>query len=187
MEAARARLTGPHTGKNRTMSTHTTAAAGVQVCSLKRDTPQTVPANSPYTVIRFPFGSAESSDRFTMHQANQPDGYVITDWDNDPRSGLIWPSVVWLGHPVRDDPVGGRKLRRTPRPVRPRPPRPHPQPQRHHGHGTPPAQPRHAVLDEELGHLRRPGRPLAVRATHDDSVARDIVLAEFKLVIHEAA
>ena len=27
----------------------------------------------------------------------------------------------------------------------------------------------------------------AVRATHDDSVARKIVLAEFKLVIHEAA
>ncbi len=97
MEAARARLTGPHTGKNWTMSTHTTAAAGVQVCSLKRDTPQTVPANSPYTVIRFPFGSAESSDRFTMHQANQPDGYVITDWDNDPRSGLIWPGVAGWG------------------------------------------------------------------------------------------
>ena len=79
------------------MSTHTTAAAGVEVCSLKRDTPQTVPANSPYTVIRFPFGSAESSDRFTMHQVNQPDGYVITNLDNDPRSGLIWPSVAGWG------------------------------------------------------------------------------------------
>ncbi len=32
-----------------------------------------------------------------------------------------------------------------------------------------------------------PSVPLAVRATHDDSVARKIVLAEFKLVIHEAA
>ncbi|BFO18670.1 hypothetical protein SHKM778_50580 [Streptomyces sp. KM77-8] len=70
---------------------------GVQVCSLKRDTAQTIPANSPYTVIRFPFGSAESADGFNMHQVNQPDGYVVTSWDTDARSGLIWPSVAGWG------------------------------------------------------------------------------------------
>ncbi|MFF5339592.1 hypothetical protein ACFY4H_02610 [Streptomyces althioticus] len=170
------------------MSTHTTAAGGVQVCSLKRDTPQTIPAaNSPYTVIRFPFGSAESSDAFAMHQVNQPDGYVITSWDTDPRSGLIWPSVAGWGtlhamiqweagnyDELRDqfvrDPLGLTPDPNDTTATEHRPPSPGMQ-----------------CWTKSWGIFVNPSVPLAVRATHDDSVARKIVLAEFKLVIHEAA
>lgn len=60
------------------------------VCSLKADQPQTIPAGSAYTLVRFPFGAAESYDPLDMHPVAQPDG-VIASYA-DPRSGLIWPA-----------------------------------------------------------------------------------------------
>src|SRR5690606_20383287 len=169
------------------MSIDATAASGVQVCSLKRATPQSIPANSPYTVVRVPFGSAESSDRFTMHQVNQPDGYVVTSWDTDDRSGLIWPSTAGWGtlyamiqweagsyDELRDqfvrDPLGLTPSPNDTTATEHRPPSPGMQ-----------------CWTKQWGIFVDPAVPLALRATHDAGVARDIVLAEFKLVIHEAA
>lgn len=40
---------------------------------------------------------------------------------------------------------------------------------------------------KQWGTFVDPAVPLAVRATHDDGVARCTVLAEFELVIHHAA
>ncbi|GAB3210026.1 hypothetical protein ACQEU5_15260 [Marinactinospora thermotolerans] len=64
----------------------------VYVCSLIRNEPQAIPSGG-YHVVRFPFGTAESYDAHGMHQVAQPDGYEITDWRKDDRSGLIWPSA----------------------------------------------------------------------------------------------
>ncbi|MFF0139656.1 hypothetical protein ACFYRN_24785 [Streptomyces sp. NPDC005227] len=69
----------------------------VQICSLIVSEPQSIPADGQYHVVRFPFGSGESSDDLDMHQMAQPDGYTITDWHHDDRSGLIWPSVEGWG------------------------------------------------------------------------------------------
>ncbi len=169
------------------MYTHATASPGVQVCSLKRDTPQSIPANSPYTVIRFPFGSAESTDRFAMHQVNQPDGYVVTNWDADDRSGLIWPSTAGWGvlyAMIQWEPGGYDELRdqfvRDPLGLTPSPNDTTATEHR-------PPSPGMQCWTKQWGIFVDPDVPLALRATHDDSVARDIVLAEFKLVVHEAA
>jgi hypothetical protein len=70
---------------------------GVRVCSLIRNTPQTIPADGAYHIVRFPFGSAESNDAHTMHQMEQPDAYTIGAWDSDTRSGLIWPAADGWG------------------------------------------------------------------------------------------
>ncbi|MGJ5693539.1 hypothetical protein ACM6RM_10215, partial [Streptomyces pratensis] len=80
------------------MATRGILSSGVQVCSLKVDTPQLIPGGGTYHVVRFPFGAGESTDRFEMHQVLQPDGYVVADWAADDRSGLIWPSRSGWGH-----------------------------------------------------------------------------------------
>lgn len=169
------------------MSADATASPGVQVCSLKRDTPQSIPANRTYTVIRFPFGNAESTDRFAMHQVNQPDGHVVTDWDTDDRSGLIWPGTAGWGdlyamiqwepgeyRELRDqfvrDPLGLTRSPNDTTATEHRPPSPGMQ-----------------CWTKHWGMFVTPDVPLALRATHDDRAARRIVLAEFKLVIHQAS
>ncbi|MEV5979123.1 hypothetical protein [Streptomyces sp. NPDC052114] len=68
----------------------------VLVCSLKSETPQSIPPGA-YTVVRFPFGSAESYDAHCMHQVVQPGGARVSDWARDDRSGLIWPAAVGWG------------------------------------------------------------------------------------------
>lgn len=60
------------------------------VCSLTAPDPQTIPVSSSYTVVRFPFGVAESYDPWDMHPPIQPDGTAVSF--ADPRSGLIWPA-----------------------------------------------------------------------------------------------
>ena len=169
------------------MSTHATASPGVQVCSLKRDTPQSIPANSPYKVIRFPFGAAESSDRFNMHQVNQPDGYAITSWDTDDRSGLIWPSTAGWGvlYAMIQWEAGGYDELRDQFVRDPLGLTPAPNDTTATGHRPP--SPGMQCWTKQWGVFVDPAVPLAMRATHDDGVARNIVLAEFKLVIHEAA
>lgn len=69
----------------------------LHVCSLINDAPQSIPADGGYHLLRFPFGSLESSDVHGMHQMLQPDSYQVTDWETDDRSGLIWPAVAGWG------------------------------------------------------------------------------------------
>ncbi|MFD7793648.1 hypothetical protein [Streptomyces sp. NPDC059759] len=69
----------------------------VQICSLIVNEPQSIPADGQYHVVRFPFGAGESFDDCNMHQTAQPDGYAVTDWRHDDRSGLIWPAAEGWG------------------------------------------------------------------------------------------
>ncbi|WP_327594719.1 hypothetical protein [Streptomyces chartreusis] len=173
------------------MATNGTSVPGVQVCSLKVDTPQLIPPGTTYRVVRFPFGAAEPTDRFQMHQAVQPDGYVVADWSTDDRSGLIWPSKEGWGHlyamiqweaasatggytELRDqyvrDPLG---LTPTPNDTT----------ATEHRTPTPGGQ----FYAKSHGIFVDPGTPLALRVTHNDANPRQLTLAEFKLVIHHAA
>ncbi|WP_432169042.1 hypothetical protein [Streptomyces sp. 1222.5] len=69
----------------------------VQVCSLILSEPQSIPGDGKYHILRFPFGSEESADDCNMHQMAQPDGYTISNWRTDDRSGLIWPACDGWG------------------------------------------------------------------------------------------
>ena len=163
------------------------AAPGVQVCSLKVDTPQTIAPGAPYKVVRFPFGAGESTDRFEMHQVVQPDGYVVSDWASDDRSGLIWPSRAGWGHlyamlqweaadatEYRDqyvrDPLGLTADPDDTTATEHRPPSPGMQ-----------------CFVKNHGIFVNPATPLALRVMHNDSVPRLLTLAEFKLAIHHTA
>ncbi|MEU3886063.1 hypothetical protein [Streptomyces sp. NPDC029041] len=164
---------------------------GVQVCSLKVDTPQLIAPGTTYKVVRFPFGAAEPTDRFEMHQAVQPDGYVVSNWATDDRSGLIWPSKAGWGQlhamiqweapsasngytELRDqfvrDPLGLTPTPNDTTATEHRPPSPGGQ-----------------FFVKSHGIFVDPGMPLALRVTHDDATSRLLTLAEFKLVIHHAA
>ncbi|MGV9913386.1 hypothetical protein [Streptomyces tendae] len=167
--------------------TNGSTTPGVQVCSLKVDTPQLIPSGTTYRVVRFPFGAAESTDRFEMHQVAQPDGYVVSDWSTDDRSGLVWPSKAGWGAlhamiqweagdytELRDqyvrDPLG---LTPTPADTTATEHRP-PSPGGNYFVKT------HGIFVE-------PGVPLALRVTHNASEPRLLTLAEFKLAIFHAA
>jgi len=154
----------------------------VFVCSLKVDTPQLVRPGA-YTIVRFPFGALESKDDYRMHQMVQPDGYEVTDWRTDDRAGLIWPAVdgwgvlsamvQWEKGGYRE--VGARFVRdplglstgwdatatdeRAPSPGRQRA----------------------THLWQMDVHSQT---PLSLQVCHDDTVARKLTLAEFKLAIH---
>lgn len=60
------------------------------VCSLKVDQPQPIPPGGSYTLVRFPYGTAENHDPEDMHPIVQPDG--VASAYPDPRSGLVWPA-----------------------------------------------------------------------------------------------
>ncbi|MEV0639059.1 hypothetical protein AB0I77_29770 [Streptomyces sp. NPDC050619] len=173
------------------MPTNLSADPGVQVCSLKVDTPQAVSPGTTYQIVKFPFGAKESTDRFEMHQATQPDGYVVEDWEKDDRSGLIWPSKAGWGHlyamiqwgepsgvgaytELRDqyvrDPLGLT-------------PNPNDTTATEHRAPTPGGQ----YFVKNHGLFVTPGTPLALRVTHNAALPVALKLAEFKLVIHDAA
>ncbi len=61
-------------------------------CSLKfADDQDQLIQPGDYQIVRFPFGSVESSDTFDLHPIVQPDtGQSITL--SSPRAGLIWPA-----------------------------------------------------------------------------------------------
>ncbi|MFZ3595025.1 hypothetical protein [Streptomyces sp. BH104] len=162
-----------------------TPAVPAQVCSLKRDTPQIIQPGSPYQIVRFPFGSLESTDNHEMHQVETTD-YTIATWDSDERSGLIWPARPGWGHlyamiqweggnytELRDqfvrDPLGYGSDPNNTTATDHRPPSPGMQ-----------------CFTKSHGVFVDPNVPLALRATHNDKVARAITLAEFKLVIYDA-
>ncbi|MFF5668781.1 hypothetical protein ACFY8S_01370 [Streptomyces hygroscopicus] len=167
------------------MPTSVTSGPGVQVCSLKVDTPQLI-APGAYTIVRFPFGAGEPTDQFEMHQAQQPDGYVVTDWATDDRSGLIWPSRYGWGHlyaMIQWESGGYTELRdqyvRDPLGLGPSP---------NDTTGTE-HRPRSIGMQcfvKNHGIFVYPDTPLALRVYHNDSQPRRLTLAEFKLAIHLA-
>lgn len=158
-------------------------AVTVRVCSLIRVTPQPIPADEAFHIVRFPFGAAESLDEHGMHQVEQPDGHRVDDWDTDDRSGLIWPAgegwgaltamIQWENGDyteLRDqyirDPLNlstGPDTTATDH--RPRSP------------GMQCFTKHHEVTV-------RPGTPIALRVRHNDGRAQRIVHAQFKLAIH---
>lgn len=155
----------------------------VHVCSLILLEDQHVPAGSGYHIVRFPFGRGESYDEHGMHQMNQPDGYHITDWRADARSGLIWPAVEGWGHltgivywadgsysELRDrferDPLNlSTGPDSTATDHRPRSP------------GIQAFTKAHQLFVH-------PGTPLSFRVAHDSDRAQTITHAQFKLAIH---
>lgn len=156
----------------------------VQVCSLKLAAAQSIPADGTYHVVRFPFGSAEPSDSWNMHQASQPDGVQVASWTTDDRSGLIWPAMEGWGHlyamvqweagdysELRDqfvrDPLGFTDDPVNTTATDHRPPSPGMQ-----------------CFTKGHGIWVYPGTPIALRVAHNDGRARNLLCAEFKLAIH---
>lgn len=155
------------------------------VCSLKSDVSQLIPTDGSYHIVRFPFETdlgGEPYDGHGMHQAVQPDGYTVTDWAADDRSGLIWPSASGWGHlyalmywesgdytEVRSrfvrDPLnlsGGYDSTCT-----------------EDDAPTPGGQYR----AKSWGMFVHPGTPVALMVRHNASTPKSVTLAEFKLAI----
>src|SRR5690606_39117515 len=70
---------------------------GVHVVSLQETVDQTIPSGGGYTLLKFSYTPIESYDVHNMHSPEQPDGSIVTNWQTDPRSGLIWPSTAGWG------------------------------------------------------------------------------------------
>lgn len=155
----------------------------LHVCSLIRNADQTIPADGAYHVVRFPFGESESYDPWHMHPMEQPDGYAITGWEVDDRSGLIWPTVSgwatltanihWESgdyDELRDqfvrDPIGLTDDPDDTTATDHRPPSPGMQ-----------------CFTKPHEIFVHPGTPVALRVAHTDSVARKVVHAQFKMSI----
>ncbi|HEY9370448.1 hypothetical protein [Streptomyces sp.] len=155
----------------------------VRVCSLKTDTPQVIPADGKYHVVRFPF--VESYDAHHMHDPAQPDGRQVKGWQRDDRAGLIWPAADGWGSlsamiywedggytELRDrfvrDPLGlSTGADSTATEHRPR-------------------SPGQQFFHKSHELFVHPGTPIALLVAHNDSRARRITLAELKLAIHPA-
>ncbi len=148
------------------------------VCSLTAPAPQMIPPGGGYTLVRFPFDTAESYDPVDMHPIAQPDGVIAAY--SDPRAALIWPAHNAWGRldamlqrdagdytEVRDqfvrDPLGlvsGPNTTCTEdRPL------------------TPGGQ----YLAKSWPLFAHPGTPLAVAVRHNGSRAARLVFAELKL------
>jgi hypothetical protein len=156
----------------------------VQVCSLINGEPQTIPADGKYHVVRFPFGGGESYDDLGMHQMAQPDGYIISDWRKDDRSGLIWPSVDGWGSltaMIQWEAGGYSELRdqfvRDPLSLTDDPVNTTATDHR-------PPSPGMQCFTKHHEIFVHPGVPLALRVSHNDDQARRLVFAELKLAIH---
>lgn len=156
----------------------------VYVCSLILDEPQSIPADGGYHVVRFPVdATVESYDAHGMHEALQPDGYTVTNWATDDRSGLVWPACEGWGvltanihwesggyTELRDrfvrDPLGlstGYDSTAT-------------------DHRSP--SPGMQCFTKQHQMFVHPGTPIALLVGHNDSSPRRIVHAQFKLAIH---
>jgi hypothetical protein len=157
--------------------------SGVRVVSLISDTPQSIPADGEYHLLRFPYAIGEESyDAWGMHDAMQPDAYSVSSWSRDDRSGLVWPSkngwgtvhglVYWeaggyteVRSRVVRDPLGiagGYDSTCT-----------------EDDAATPGGQYR----AKTWGLFVNPSTPLGLMVRHNASTAVKVTLAEFKLVI----
>jgi hypothetical protein len=66
----------------------------IDVCSLITSGPQPIKPKT-YTIVRFPFGTAESTDTLNMHAASRGGTYgslAAANWKAEDRAGLIFPS-----------------------------------------------------------------------------------------------
>lgn len=156
---------------------------GVRVVSLKVDILQSIPADGGYHVVRFPY-SSEPYDPWGMHQQLQPDGYEVRDWQREDRSGLIWPTCDGWGVLTANlhwESGGYSELRdrfvRDPLDLAT-------------GYDSTatdhrPPSPGMQCFTKQHQMFVHPGVPLAVLVAHNDSQARRLVLAEFKLAIHQ--
>ncbi|MGO4747828.1 hypothetical protein AB4212_04185, partial [Streptomyces sp. 2MCAF27] len=128
---------------------------------------------------------------FGMHQVIQPDGYVVTAWDADDRSGLIWPSRYGWGHLYAmiqwEAPTGTSGQYTELRDQYARDPlginAPIDTTATDHRAPSPGAQ----YFSKSHGIYVKPSTPLALRVTHNAPGPLPLTLAEFKLAIHEAA
>lgn len=155
----------------------------VYVCSLITNAEQSIPAGGGYHVVRFPFGTAESYDEHGMHQVQQPDGGVVSDWSKEDRAGLIWPSAGGWGSLTANihwEPGGYRELRdrfvRDPLGLS----------TGADSTGTDhrPPSPGMQCFTKHHEIFVHPETPLALLVGHTDSRARRIVHAQFKLAVH---
>jgi hypothetical protein len=155
----------------------------VPIVSLKAEQAQLIPCRT-WTVVRFPYGNAESYDPYGLHNALQPDGYEVRDWQRDARSGLIWPGHdgwVRLDAMIQWEPAGPsggyRELRdqfaRDPLGL---------------STGLDTTATDHRVPTPGMQTFTKgwalfahPGTPLALRVWHDDARPRQVTLAELKL------
>ncbi|AJE84501.1 hypothetical protein SLNWT_4125 [Streptomyces albus] len=169
------------------MASSEEAATGpVLVCSLKVSAVRTIPDDGKYHLVRFPFGTAESSDEHGMHQVAQPDGHTVKDWTREDRAGLIWPArsgwgelyamVQWESgnySELRDqfvrDPLGltdaGVDTTAT-------------------DHRVP--SPGRNYFTKTHGIFVKAGTPLGLRVAQRSGRSQKLLLAEFKLVIRDA-
>lgn len=155
----------------------------VHVCSLITAEPQSVPGGGGYHVVNFPFGGGESFDEHGMHQMVQPDGYQISDWRADERSGLIWPSVagwgVLTGIVYWEDGQYGElrdRFERDPLNITTGPDTT----ATDHRARTPGVQ----CFTKMHQMFVHPQTPIAFKVGHTSTRAERIYLAEFKLAIH---
>ncbi|MGV2914532.1 hypothetical protein [Streptomyces alfalfae] len=149
-----------------------------KVVSLKVDSPQTIPADGAYHIVRFPY-TGESYDPYNMHDAVQPDGYQVVDWATDDRSGLIWPGfngwglltalIQWESGDyteLRDQfvrsPFTSPDTTAT-------------------DHRAPSPGANYFTKHHEI--FVAPSTPIALRVAHNDATARQLTLAEFKIAI----
>lgn len=150
------------------------------VCSLKMDQPQSIPAGSGYTIVRFPFD--ESYDPHDMHPQVQPDTGQAVDYAS-PRAGLIWPAhdawarldalLYWEAgdyDEVRD------RFVRDPLDLST-------------GYDSTCTEDRQATVGGQFNAKSwpmfvHPGTPLAVLVRHNAPVAVRLMLAELKLSYH---
>lgn len=156
---------------------------GVRVVSLKVDIPQSIPADGGYHIVRFPY-SSEPYDPWGMHQQLDPLGYEVQDWQREDQSGLIWPTCDGWGVLTANlhwESGGYSELRdrfvRDPLDLAT-------------GYDSTatdhrPPSPGMQCFTKQHQMFVHPGVPIAVLVAHNDSQARRLVLAEFKLAIHQ--
>jgi hypothetical protein len=156
--------------------------AGVHVVSLQVLDDQEV---APWTwhTVRFSYDSLESYDSWNMHNPAHPsftDG-PVTDWFNDPRSGLIFPSkrgwgVLEAEYAWRDGDYTELRHQFVRDPFR----APDATGLRHH-----PRSVGVQYFGAHWGIFVKPETPIAFQVYHNSSEPLDLADAQLKLTIHD--
>ncbi|RLL70289.1 hypothetical protein [Streptomyces sp. Z26] len=156
------------------------------ICSLIYDEDsngrQRIPDDDAYHVVRFPYGTHESSDVHNMHPFTQPDGK--TSSYPDARSGLIWPAaegwgvldamVQWEAGPYTElrDQFVRDPLSLTESPLDTT--------ATDHRRPSPGMQ----CFTKQHSLFVHPSTPLALRVAHNAGRSLRLVHAQFKLAVH---
>ncbi|MGW2213285.1 hypothetical protein [Streptomyces sp. NPDC001781] len=152
----------------------------VYVCSLSASPDQVIQPLTD-TLLRFPYDE-EQADQWGMHNPAQPDG--VASVTGDQRSGLIWPSCEGWGYLTAEfqwEPGGYNEIRdaflRDPLSLTSDPMNDTARDDRAVTGGY-----QWYVKNHQIG--VHPGTPIGVTVRHNDTVARKILYAQFKLSIH---